>query len=232
LLYFPRVLAHDKLRGHYESFAPGGAVAGMLARCDEASPVWAPAKNDEAILRPGYRPTCMVTEDRRMRLASLGVNTIQAVRSATRIGVTARTLAAGAAANADWQYLAVRRLALFIVNSIERGTRWVAMARPHVDVAEMAAAQVRAFFEALYDDQTFGSRRMQDAFFVVCEQRSEVQLAFGFAATRKPGFHSFRIVHSMSGSRVESISLNRLNAAQYSPAELEWVDSLVRSLSD
>ena len=37
LMYFPRILAHDKLRGHFESFAPCGAVAGMLARSDEAS---------------------------------------------------------------------------------------------------------------------------------------------------------------------------------------------------
>src|SRR6202050_5267030 len=115
LMYFPRVLAHDKLRGHFESFAPCGAVAGMLARCDEVSPVWLPAKSEEAILRPGYRPTCLVTEDRRLRLATLGVNTLQSVRSAARIGVTARTLAAGAAASAYWQYLASRRVALFIV---------------------------------------------------------------------------------------------------------------------
>jgi uncharacterized protein len=232
LMYFPRVLAHDKLRGHFESFAPCGAVAGMLARCDEAAPVWAPAKNDEAVLRPGYRPICLVTEDRRMRLATLGVNTIQAVRSAARIGVAARTLAAGAAANADWQYLASRRLALFIVNSIERGTRWVAMAQPHVEVAEMAASQVRAFLEALYDAQAFGTRRMQDAFFVICDQRSEIQLVIGFAAARKPGFHSFRIAHTASGSKVGPVSVNGLSAAQYSPAELEWVESLARSLSN
>jgi hypothetical protein len=56
LMYFPRILAHDKLRGHFESFAPCGAVAGMLARIDESSPVWGPAKLDEAVLRPGYRP--------------------------------------------------------------------------------------------------------------------------------------------------------------------------------
>ncbi|MGC1521173.1 MAG: hypothetical protein WA803_06500, partial [Steroidobacteraceae bacterium] len=87
LMYFPRVLAHDKLRGHFESFAPCGAAAGMLARCDEAAPVWVPARIDEAVLRPGYRPTCLVPEDRRMRLATLGVNAIQAVRSAARIGV-------------------------------------------------------------------------------------------------------------------------------------------------
>jgi uncharacterized protein len=231
LMYFPRVLAHDKLRGHFESFAPCGAVAGMLARCDEASPVWVPVKNDEAILRPGYRPTCLVTEDRRMRLATLGVNTIQAVRSAARIGVTARTLAGGTAASADWQYLAARRLALFIVNSIERGTRWVAMAQPHIEVAEMAASQVRAFFEALYEHQAFGTRRMQDAFFVVCDQRSEFQLVIGFAAKTQRGFHSYRIEHSASGSKTVPVSLNRLNAAHYSPAELEWVENLARSLS-
>ena len=231
LMYFPRVLAHDKLRGHFESFAPCGAVAGMLARGDEAAPVWVPNKNDEAILRPGYRPTCLVTEDRRMRLATLGVNTLQAVRSAARIGVAARTLAAGTATSADWQYLAARRLALNIVNSIERGTRWVAMAQPHVEVAEMAASQVRAFFEALYENHAFGTRRIQDAFFVRCDQRSEFQLLIGFAARATPGLHSFRIVHSASGSKIVPVSLNRLNAALYSPAELEWVDNLARSLS-
>jgi hypothetical protein len=231
VMYFPRVLAHDKLRGHFESFAPCGAIAGMLARCDEAAPVWAAAKNDDAILRPGYRPTCLVPEDRRMRLATLGVNTIQAVRSAARIGVAARTLAAGTASSADWHYLAARRLALFIVNSVERGTRWVATAPPRAEVADAAASQVRTFFETLYDNQAFGTRRMQDAFLVLCDQRSELQLVIGFAARATPGFHTFRIVHSASGSKVVPVSLNRLNAANYSPAELEWVESLARSLS-
>lgn len=232
LMYFPRVLAHDKLRGHFESFAPCGAVAGMLARCDEASPVWAAEKNDEATLRPGYRPACRVSEDRRMRLAGLGVNTILATRSAARVGVAARTLAAGTAACADWQLLAARRLALVIVNSIERGTRWVAMAHPHVEVADMAASQVRAFFEALHEQHAFGSRSMQDAFFVACERRRNVELVIGFATRAATGFHSFRIVHSPAGSQVLTVSLNRLSGAHFSPAELEWVESLAQSLSN
>jgi hypothetical protein len=238
LMYFPRILAHDKLRGHFESFAPCGAVAGTLARCDEASAVWVPARNDEAILRPGYRPTCLVTEDRRMRLAALGVNTLQAVRSAARIGVAARTLGRGSASNADWQYLAARRLALFIINSIERGTCWVAAAQPHAEIADAAASQVRRFFEALHDEQAFGARRMQDAFFVACDHRfaaagarGEFHLLIGFAAGARPGLHSFRIVHAASGSRLLSITPNRLDPAHYSPAELEWVESLARSLS-
>ena len=237
LMYFPRVLAHDKLRGHFESFAPSGAVAGMLARCDEAFPVWTPPRNEETVLRQGYRPVCLVTEERRVTLASLGINTIQGVRSAARTGPKPRTLAAGSAATADWQQLSARRLALFIVNSIERGTRWVVMPQRDVDVAESVSAQVRAFFESLHEAGAFGARRMEESFFVICDRRINVtddsnafQLVIGFAATRMGEFHTFRISHSLFGSEVRLVSLNRLNFEQYSPAELEWVDKLAKQL--
>jgi hypothetical protein len=238
LMYFPRILAHDKLRGHFESFAPCGAVAGMLAKFDEAYPVWAPIKPEEAVLRPGYRPTCLVAEDRRMKLATLGVNTIQAVRSAARIGVSPRTLAAGTARASEWQFLAARRFALLIINSIERGTRWIATTRPHLEATELVTAQVRAFFEQLYDVGAFGARSPEEAFFVNCDQRirqdtgeeHDFQLLIGFAAARKQEFHSFRISQSASGGKVRPVSLNRLNSAQYSPEELTWVDKLANQL--
>jgi hypothetical protein len=239
LMYFPRVLAHDKLRGHFESFAPCGAVAGMLARYDEGAPVWLTADREEPILRPGFRPACLVGEDRRIRLASLGVNTLQAVRSAARMNVRLRTLAAGNTANADWRYLSARRLALFILSSIEQGTRWVVAAGSLAEVAETVITQVRAFFEGLYEAGTFGTRRMQEAYFVICDERvnnssalsgSEVQFVIGFAASREHEFHCFRISHSAAGSKVQPVSLNRLNFSQYSPAELEWVDRLASKL--
>jgi len=260
LMYFPRLLAHDKLRGHFESFAPCGAVAGMLARADENFPVWAPPRSEELLLRPGYRPACLVSDDRRVKLADLGVNTLQAVRSATRVGLRPRTLAAGTAATADWRYLSARRLALFIVNSIERGTRWVVFARAHVELNEMVAAQVRAFFEHLHDAGAFGTRRLEECFYVICDQRvnspvavvpgavtagaaaatagaaadgaapGEFQLVIGFASSRKAEFHSFRISHSAARSQVKRISFNRWNVAGFSPAELEWVDQLADQL--
>jgi hypothetical protein len=239
LMYFPRVLAHDKLRGHFESFAPCGAVAGMLARYDEGAPVWLTADREEPILRPTFRPACLVGEDRRIRLASLGVNTLQAVRSAARINVRLRTLAAGNTANADWRYLSARRLALFVLNSIEQGTRWVVEAGSRAEVAATVTAQVRSFFESLHEAGTFGTRRMEEAFFVICDERvnnssalsgGEVQFVIGFAASREHEFHCFRVSHSAAGSKVQPVSLNRLNFSQYSPAELEWVDSLASKL--
>ena len=239
LMYFPRVLAHDKLRGHFESFAPCGTVAGMLARFDETSPVWLPADRDEPVLRPGFRPACLVGEDRRIRLANLGVNTIQAVRSPGRLSIRPRTLAAGNTANADWRYLSARRLALFILSSIEHGTRWIAAAPSPAGVAQTLTSQVRAFFEGLYDAGTFGLRRTEDAYFVICDQRvnnphalssGEVQFVIGFAASREQEFHCFRISHSAAGGKIQPVSLNRLNFSQYSPAELEWVDKIAGQL--
>jgi len=224
------------LRGHFESFAPCGAIAGMLARTDETSPVWGTAKLEEAVLRPGYRPTCLVAEDRRVRLLQRGVNTLQAVRSVARIGVKPRTLAAGTAGAQEWQSLGARRLALFIVNSIERGTRWAAAAEPGADVANGVTAQVRNFFVQLYEAGAFAARRMEEAFFVICDPRVNspdsrgFQFLIGFAATRRMEFHSFRISHSASGSLVRPVSLNRSNLADYSPEELEWVDKLASQL--
>jgi len=244
LMYFPRVLALDKLRGHFESFAPCGAVAGMLARTDEAYPVWGPAKFEEAVLRPGYRPACMVSEDRRQRLELRGVNALQSVRSVARIGVRPRTLAGGAAAAADWQSLAARRLALFIVNSIESGTRWALNADPDSELPERVAAQVRGFFEELHAGGAFGARRPEEAFFVrvaqgaraaQVEHSNEFQLRFGFAATRTQEFHCFRVLYSASGIAVRFVTqghprLDRLNPAEYCPEELAWVNRLARQL--
>ena len=238
LMFFPHILAHDKLRGHFEAFAPCGAVAGMLGRNDEMFPLWDPERSDEAVLRPGYRPTCLVPEDRRARLAIAGVNTIQGVRAATRIGPKPRTLAAGRSGNADWQFLSARRLALHILSCIEHGTRWVLQAKPDLEVAETLEQQVRVFFEALFVAGAFGTRRIDEAYFVICDQRAvshpraegEFQFLIGFAAMREHEFHAYRFTHSRQGSRVQAVSLNRLNMSTYSPAELEWVDSMAAQL--
>jgi uncharacterized protein len=239
LMYFPHILAYDKLRGHFEAFAPCGAVAGMLARSDDAAPAWGGPKTEDAILRPGFRPACMVVEDRRARLAAVGINVLQSVRQAARKGVSLRTLAAGTAGTADWQNLAMRRRALFILNCVERGTRWVVLGKTRAETAELTGTQVRAFFDDLYAEGGFGDLTREDAFFVICGDRvksgasassREFQFVIGFASSRQGEFHSFRIVHSPAGSAVTPVSLNRLHSADLQPEELEWVDTLARQL--
>ena len=232
VMYFPRILAHDKLRGRFESFAPCGAVAGMLSRSDEVWPVWSAAEGEEPILRPGFRPNCLVTEDRRARLAALGVNTLQAIRSNPRSSLSARTLAAGSAGSADWKYLSARRLALFIINSIERGTRWVMFTPLDAGIAGQVHTQVTEFFESLNDEGAFIGRAEGDGYFVICDERvnppdaitREFNLLIGFAALRPGEFHSYLISHSVSGTRVKPASLNRMNSSHYHPVQEEELD--------
>jgi len=243
VMYFPRILAHDKLRGRFESFAPGGAVAGMLARADDVWPVWSASEGEEPILRPGFRPICIVSEDRRQRLAALGVNTLQAIRSSPRLSHSPRTMAAGTAGSADWKYLSARRLALFILNSLERGTRWIVFSPIGTDIAGRAEQQITEFFHTLNGEGAFLGRAEGDAYFVICDQRvnpvhvdgvRRFNILIGFAAMRAGEFHAYLITHSVAGSQVKPVSLNRMNSSHYHPAqredlnpeEREWVERL------
>ena len=187
----------------------------MLSRADQSSPLGGPAQGEDVVLRPGYRPSCMVAEDFRAKLASLGVNAIQSVRPVIRSSLKLRTLAAGAAREADWKYLAARRLALFIVNSIAHGTRWVVRARAHIEVASLVESQVRAFFERLHETGAFPGRSAEDSYFVIRDRRvnagdssrSRFRLVIGFAAARLGEFHTYRITHSPAGSELSSVTL-------------------------
>ena len=84
-MFFPRVVAFDRLRGRFELFAPCGVAAGMIARCDENWPVWAAAEGDDAILRPGLRPAWNVQNADRARLVNAGINLLQSVRVAPQV---------------------------------------------------------------------------------------------------------------------------------------------------
>jgi hypothetical protein len=230
LMYFPRVIAYDRLRGRHETFAPGGAVAGMLARLDEIWPVWSPAEGEDALLRAGYRPVCPVSEQERARLTQAGVNTLQTVRSSVRLGLSPRTLAGPGSESPDWKYLSARRLALFIVNSIERGTRWVLFEHNGPELWRRVRARVEEFFAGLEAGGAFLGSDPNEPYFVVCDERlngegpdsvGRVRLLIGFAAARPGEYHSYLITHSAAGSRSERVSYNRLLSANYriDPAE-------------
>src|SRR5690606_35388025 len=171
VMYFPRVLALDRLRGRPEVFASCGAAAGMIARSDETWPVWAAAETEDPILRPGLRPAVAVAESERARLAQAGVNTLLAVRSTTRPGLSPRTLAASSSGSPDWNYLSARRLALFIVASIERGTRWLIFEQNGPPAWQRAQRQVEAFLDSLDQQGAFAGSSPDESYFVICDER-------------------------------------------------------------
>jgi hypothetical protein len=228
LMHFPRLTAFDRLRGRIETFAPCGAVAGMLARLDETWPVWAAAQGEDPTLRPGLRPATAVDDAERVRLAQAGVNTLLAVRAPALPHVTACTLAAGGGASSDWRYLSARRLALFINASIERGTRWLTFEQNAPAAWMRAREQTEAFLDALDVEGAFAGSAPEESYFVICDERvntrdsvaqGKVKLLYGFALTRPCDFHASLVTHQSGGSQVRTVSANRQATSQ---RRLEW----------
>jgi hypothetical protein len=217
VMYFPRLQALDRLRGRVESFAPCGAAAGMLARADEAWPVWSAAETEEAVLRPGLKPAVVVSDAERVRLAHGGINTLLAVRAGGRSGVSPRTLAAGAA-QPDWKYLSARRLALFVAASVEEGTRWTLLEPNTRDTWRRAQVQVQEFLATLAAAGAFAGSSDAETHFAICDERinppamqaeGKLNLLFGFATSKPGSFDTWLVTHRAGSSRVRPVSVNR-----------------------
>lgn len=228
VMYFPRVQSFDRLRGRAETFASCGAAAGMIARSDETSPVWAATETEESFLRPGLRPAAVVSDQERVRLSQAGVNTLVSSRSNVRQGLSPRTLAAGSSAASDWKYLAARRLALFVASSIEQGTRWVLLEPNIPSIWERARSQVDAFLEALAEQGAFVGTSPDESHFAIADDRvnreqtvaeGKFNLLYGFA-TSKPGeFDAWMVTHHPGSSRVRPVSVNRQATSKH---RVEW----------
>ena len=202
----------------------------MLARSDEASPVWVPAKNEEAVLRPDTGRPAWCTEDRRMRLRTWGSTRCRRCAPPRASASRARTLAAGSAAGADWQYLAARRL-----GAVHRqqhrarhslGGRGVAACRRSPRRRHPGALVFRGAVESRPSAR--GACRTP---FSSLATSVPTPGAANFTGDRLCGSGQARVStvsassHSASGSKVRPVRLEPLESAHYSPAELEWVDA-------
>jgi hypothetical protein len=217
-MYFPRLLAYDKLRGRFESFAPCGAVAGMLSRAAGQGPPWL-ATAEDGLLRPGLRPLCTVSDAERLRLAAAGVNVLQSLRHPAASVPPARTLA-GAGAAPEQRLLGARRLTLMILDSVERGTRWMLFEPSGPALWRKAEAQLSAFFASLEEERAFEAAPAGGRWFVVCDERINraeerergvVNVLFGFAIGPAGRVYAYLLTHRAGGSRIKPVTLNRLH---------------------
>ena len=233
LMYFPRLLTHDRLRGRVESFAPGGAAAGLLARGDETSPPWNPAAGVDPQLRSSFRLQCSLQDAERARLAQAGVNCFDPQRTATGVVRSARTFLPESAARGEMRHLSARRLSLWVQACVIEGTAWMRHApgpeSRGPESWQRAQTQVEAFLESLSALGAFAGRDSEERYFVICDARlnspeavasGRGSLLFGFAGWRAGEFQSFLVTHEAGlvpgpglapgRSTIRSVTINRL----------------------
>ena len=125
-IYYPPIKAPDPLRENQtDTFAPSGAVAGVIARMDTARGVWkAPAGMDATLLGVDGLNHAL-TDDQNGLLNTRAVNCLRQFPAVGRVVIWgARTLFGDDPRGSEWKYLPVRRTALFIQESLVRGTQW------------------------------------------------------------------------------------------------------------
>jgi phage tail sheath protein FI len=201
VLYFPRVLVSDPLSGGKQrKIAASGTMAGVWARNDAARGVWCAPSGEFAKLNGVVDLACKMTEADTARLGSLGINGFRDFFGARPLAWGARTLAGAEATASPWKYIPVRRFALFLEDSIHRGTQW-AVFEPN---GELLWAEVQdsvgAFMQTLFQQGAFSGRTPQQAYFARCDAETQTTadegnftIEIGFAALETAEFTIIRM---------------------------------------
>ncbi|MFZ1468382.1 MAG: phage tail sheath subtilisin-like domain-containing protein [Paracoccaceae bacterium] len=197
-LYFPRLLKRDPLRGgQIDAFAPCGAVAGVIARTDVNRGVFKAPAGLAATLSNTHALTVKLTDQENGLLNPIGVNCLRSFQNIGRVVWGARTLMGSDVLSDDYKYVSVRRLALFIEESLFRGTQWVVFEGNDEPLWAQVRLSVGAFMQRLFRQGAFQGASPRDAYFVKCDSstttqddinRGIVNIAVGFAPLQPAEF--------------------------------------------
>ncbi len=175
-LYFPCLRMIDPLReGRVDTFMPGGAVAGIMARTDVARGVWkAPAGLDAAL--NGVQDLQINLNDlQNGQLNPLGINCLRSMGVNGRVVWGARTLRGADASADEYKYIPVRRLALFLEESLYRGTQWAVFEPNDEPLWAQVRLNIGAFMQGLFRQGAFQGASARDAYFVKCDSQTTTQ---------------------------------------------------------
>jgi uncharacterized protein len=202
-LFFPRLRKPDPERaGTVLEFAPCGAVAGVFARTDAARGVWKAPAGLEASLVGVPELSVKLDDDGNGQLNPLGINCLRSFPVVGRVVWGSRTLVGADVLASEWKYVPVRRLALFIEESLFRGTQWVVFEPNDEPLWAQIRLNVGAFMQDLFRQGAFAGASPREAFAVRCDketttpldqQRGVVNILVQFAPLRPAEFVVIRL---------------------------------------
>jgi hypothetical protein len=175
-IFFPRLSQPDPLQGGLiDNFVPGGAVAGVFARTDTQRGVWKAPAGLDASLNGVPALQISLTDAENGQLNPLGVNCLRSFGVAGRVVWGSRTLRGADQLADEWKYVPVRRTALFIEESLFRGTKWVVFEPNDEPLWAQIRLNVGAFMHNLFRQGAFQGTTPREAYFVKCDKETTTQ---------------------------------------------------------
>ncbi len=174
--YFPRPRVPDPLNGYrLKSLAASGTIAGLYARTDAGRGVWKAPAGTEAGLQGIQELAYKLTDAENGVLNPLGINCLRTFPVFGNLCWGARTLMGSNVQASEWKYLPVRRTALYIEESLYRGTQWVVFEPNDEPLWSQIRLNVGAFMHRLFRQGAFQGSTPRDAYFVKCDKETTTQ---------------------------------------------------------
>jgi hypothetical protein len=175
-IYFPRLKQANPLReNQLEEFAACGAIAGVMARTDSGRGVWKAPAGQEASLIGVPALSVSLTDAENGQLNPLGVNCLRAFPLVGRVVWGSRTLQGADQLASEWKYVPVRRTALYIEESLYRGTKWVVFEPNDEPLWAQIRLNVGAFMQNLFRQGAFQGKTPREAYLVKCDKETTTQ---------------------------------------------------------
>lgn len=174
-IFFPRIKKEDPFNPeNLEEFVPCGAVAGVFARTDTQRGVWKAPAGLDAALTGVSKLSVPLTDAENGELNPLGINCLRS-KVPGQLVWGARTLDGDDRLASEWKYIPIRRLALFIEETLFRGTQWVVFEPNDEPLWAQIRLNVGAFMHSLFRQGAFQGTSPREAYFVKCDKETTTQ---------------------------------------------------------
>jgi phage tail sheath protein FI len=197
-VYFPRIMIPDPLnQNRLRNVGASGTIAGLYAQTDVNRGVWKAPAGTEAVLRNVSQLAYNLTDDENGVLNPLGINSLRSFPIYGNICWGARTLNGADVIASEWKYIPVRRLALFLEESLYRGLKWVVFEPNDEPLWAQIRLNVTAFMQDLFRQGAFQGSTPQQAYLVKCDSETTtptdqnngiVNIIVGFAPLKPAEF--------------------------------------------
>jgi phage tail sheath protein FI len=175
-LYFPRIKFADPLQeNRLVTGVPCGVIAGVMARTDAQRGVWKAPAGIEATLRGVPDLQLNLTDQENGALNPKGVNCLRIFSGVGRVSWGARTTHGDDVLASEWKYVPVRRFALFLEESLFRGTKWVVFEPNDEPLWAQIRLNVGAFMHNLFRQGAFQGSSPREAYLVKCDKETTTQ---------------------------------------------------------
>lgn len=169
--YYPWIEVYDPVSRRPIRIPPTGHIAGLIARTDVERGVHEAPAND--VVRNATNLEFPVVKRMQDILNPRGVNCIRDFRSDGR-GIRlwgARTMSS----DPQWKYVNVRRLFLFVEESIEEGTQWVVFEPNDEPLWAQVRRSITGFLVSVWRSGALMGTSQEEAFFVKCDRTTMTQ---------------------------------------------------------